>query len=135
MKIKIYSLVVSLVFIPVAVLGQFLGSYLGYFLYFIYDKIMFLNLPVFIYETAPLVISGVVAGGASAFSVSKIYKSYDLIFVTIIPLIIVLIAFLGDLSLLAKEGLGLKSISPILRELATISIYYYFLKNKYFLKQ
>lgn len=135
MKIKIYSLVVSLIFIPVAILGQFLGSYLGYFLYFIYDKIMFLNLPVFMLETAPLIISGIVAGSASAFSVSKIYKSYDLIFVTIIPLIIVLIAFLGDLSLLAKEGLGLKSISPILRELATISIYYYLLKDKYFLKQ
>lgn len=135
MKIKIYSLVVSLIFIPVAILGQFLGSYLGYFLYFIYDKIMFLNLPVFMLETAPLIISGIVAGSASAFSVSKLYKSYDLIFVTIIPLIIVLIAFLGDLSLLAKEGLGLKSISPILRELATISIYYYLLKDKYFLKQ
>ena len=135
MKIKIYSLVVSLIFIPVAILGQFLGSYLGYFLYFIYDKIMFLNLPVFMLETAPLIISGIVAGSASAFSVSKLYKSYDLIFVTIIPLIIVLIAFLGDLSLLTKDGLGFKSISPILRELATISIYYYFLKNKYFLKQ
>ena len=135
MKIKIYSLVVSLVFIPVAVLGQFLGSYLGYFLYFIYDKIMFLNLPVFIYETAPLIISGIVAGSASAFSVSKLYKSYDLIFATIIPLIIVLIALLGNFTFLTKEGLGFKSISPILRELATISIYYYFLKNKFFLRQ
>jgi len=135
MKIKIYSLVVSLIFIPVAILGQFLGSYLGYFLYFIYDKIMFLNLPVFMLETAPLIISGIVAGSASAFSVSKLYKSYDLIFATIIPLIIVLIALLGNFTLLTKEGLGFKSISHILRELATISIYYYFLKNKYFLKQ
>ena len=135
MKIKIYSLVVSLIFIPVAILGQFLGSYLGYFLYFIYDKIMFLNLPVFMLETAPLIISGIVAGSASAFSVSKLYKSYDLIFATIIPLIIVLIALLGNFTLLTKEGLGFKSISPILRELATISIYYYFLKNEFFLRQ
>ncbi len=135
MKIKIYSLVVSLIFIPVAVLGQFLGSYLGYFLYFIYDKIMFLNLPVFMLETAPSVISGVVAGSASAFSVSKIYKNYNLIFAMIAPLAIVLIALIGDVMILSKEGLGFKSISPILRELATIFIYYYFLKDKYFLKQ
>jgi len=29
MKIKAYSLLVSIIFIPVAILGQFLGLYLG----------------------------------------------------------------------------------------------------------
>ena len=57
MKIKVYSLLVSLVFIPVAILGQFLGLYLGKILYFIYDYVMSLRLPNFIADIGPTVVS------------------------------------------------------------------------------
>ena len=54
MKIKVYSLLVSLVFIPVAILGQFLGLYLGKILYFIYERVMSLRLPDFIQNPGPV---------------------------------------------------------------------------------
>jgi len=58
MRFKLISLLVSLVFIPVAVLAQYIGLYLGKILYFIYEKIMFLNMPDFLLIIAPLAISG-----------------------------------------------------------------------------
>ncbi len=72
MKIKVYSLLVSLVFIPVAILGQFLGLYLGKILYFIYDSVMSLRLPDFFADILPAVVSGVIAGYVSALIVTKI---------------------------------------------------------------
>ena len=62
MKVKLISFLISLIFIPVAILGQFLGLYLGKLLYFIYEKVMFLNIPSFISDIAPAVISGAIAG-------------------------------------------------------------------------
>ena len=76
MKTKLYSLLVSIVFIPVTILSQWVGLYLGKILYFIYDKIMSLRLPDFINDTGPTVVSGVIAGCVAAFVVIKIYKNY-----------------------------------------------------------
>jgi len=133
MKIKIYSLLVSIIFIPVAILGQFLGLYLGKILYFIYEKVMFLRMPDFITDTAPAIISGVLAGFVSALVVTKIYKNYNLLFVIILPLVVILFSFIGDISLAVDASWSSESISSLLREVATIGIYYYLLKDKFFL--
>jgi len=134
MKIKVYSLLVSIIFIPVAILGQFLGLYLGKILYFIYEKVMFLRMPDFITDTAPAIISGVLAGFVSAFVVTKIYKNYNLLFVIILPLVVILFSFIGDISLAVDASWSSESISSLLREVATIGIYYYLLKDRFFLK-
>ena len=134
MKIKVYSLLVSLVFIPVAILGQFLGLYLGKILYFIYEKVMSLRMPDFITDTAPAIISGVIAGYVSALVVAKIYKNYNLLFVTILPLAVILFSFIGDISLAVDASWSSESISSLLREVVTIGTYYYFLKDNFFLR-
>ena len=133
MKIKVYSLLVSLVFIPVAILGQFLGLYLGKILYFIYEGVMSLRLPDFIADTGPTVVSGVIAGYVSALIVTKIYKNYNLLFATILPLAVILFSFIGDILLAADANWSIESIGSLLREVATIAAYYYFLKDKVFL--
>ena len=133
MKIKVYSLLVSLVFIPVAILGQFLGLYLGKILYFIYDYVMSLRLPDFIADIGPTVVSGVIAGYVSALIVTKIYKNYNLLFVTILPLAVILFSFIGDILLAADANWSTESIGSLLREVATIAAYYYLLKDKFFL--
>ena len=133
MKIKVYSLLVSLVFIPVAILGQFLGLYLGKILYFIYEGVMSLRLPDFIADTGPTVVSGVIAGYVSALIVTKIYKNYNLLFVTILPLAVILFSFIGDILLAADANWSTESIGSLLREVATIAAYYYLLKDKFFL--
>lgn len=130
MKIKFCSVLVSIIFIPVAVLSQWIGLYIGKVLYFIYDYIMGLRLPDFIIDTGPTIISGLIAGYISAFAVTKIYKDYDIIFVVILPFIIILLAIIGDISLAAEAGWNLKSISIIIREIITIYFYYYLLKER-----
>ena len=129
MKIKVYSLVVSLVFVPVAILGQFLGLYLGKFLYFIYDSVMSLRLPDFFADILPAVVSGVIAGYVSALIVTKIYKNYNFIFVMIIPFAVILFAFIGDILLASDVGWSTESIGVLLREVVTIGAYYYLLKE------
>ena len=122
MKIKFYSVLVSIIFIPVAVLSQWIGLYIGKVLYFIYDYIMGLRLPDFIIDTGPTVISGLIAAYISAVAVKKIYKNYDIIFVTILPSIVILLALVGDISLANEAGWNsvyvagkiIKKIGPIL---------------------
>ena len=133
MKIKIYSILVSIVFIPVVILGQFLGLYLGKIIYFIYVKVMFLNMPDILIDTAPPIISGVIAGYVSALVVAKIYKNYNLLFATMLPFAVILFSFIGDISLAVDANWSTKTIGSLLREVATISIYYLFLKNKFLL--
>ena len=130
MKIKIYSILVSIVFIPVAILGQFLGLYLGKIIYFIYVKVMSLNMPDILIDTAPPIISGVIAGYVSALVVAKIYKNYNLFFATMLPFAVILFSFIGDISLTVEANWSTETIGSLLREVATISIYYLFLKNK-----
>ena len=130
MKIKFYSVLVSIIFIPVSILSQGLGFYIGEVLYYIYDKVMGLSLPDFIINTGPTVISGLIAGYVSALAVTKIYKNYDIIFVVILPSIIILLAIIGDISLAAEAGWNSKSISIIIREIITIYFYYYLLKER-----
>ena len=133
MKIKIYSILVSIVFIPVAILGQFLGLYLGKIIYFIYVKVMFLNMPDILIDTAPAIISGFIAGFVSALIVSKIYKNYNLLFVMMLPFAVILFSFIGDILRAAGANWSIETIGLLLREVATISIYYLFLKNKFLL--
>ena len=130
MKIKFYSVLVSIFFIPVAVLSQWIGLYIGKVLYFIYDKIMGLRLPDFIIDTGPTIVSGLIAGYISALAVTKIYKNYDIIFVTILPFITILLVLIGDISLANEAGWNSKSIGVIIREILTIYFYYYLLKEK-----
>tara|TARA_B100000929_G_C15338791_1_gene363396 strand:- start:254 stop:658 length:405 start_codon:yes stop_codon:yes gene_type:complete len=129
MKIKVYSLLVSLVFIPVAILGQFLGFYLGKFLYFIYDSVMSLRLPDFFADILPAVVSGVIAGYVSALIVTKIYKNYNFLFAIILPFAVILFAFIGDILLANDVGWSTESIGVLLREVVTIGAYYYLLKD------
>ena len=133
MKIKIYSILVSIVFIPVAILGKFLGLYLGKILYFIYEGVMSLRLPDFIADTGPAVVSGVIAGYFSALIVTKIYKNYNLLFATILPFAVILFSFIGDIFLAADANWSTESIGSLLREVVTIAVYYYLLKDKFFL--
>lgn len=130
MKIKFYSFLVSIIFIPVAALSQWMGLYIGKVLYFIYHKVMSLRLPDYLIDTGPTIISGLIAAYVSALVVKKIYKNYDLIFATILPLIFILLAIIGDISLAAEASWNLKSISIIIREIITIYFYYYLLKER-----
>ena len=69
----------------------------------------------------------------SALIVTKIYRNYNLLFATILPLAVILFSFIGDILLAADANWSTESIGSLLREVATIAAYYYFLKDKFFL--
>lgn len=129
MKNKLSSIFVSLVFLPIAVLTQYIGLYFGKILYFIYENIMFLNMPQFLINIAPLVISGFLAGYIAAKAVQLIYKNYNVNFCLIIPAIVIIISLLGTL-LNAESSKDISEIiGTVLREITTFGLYFFTLKN------
>ena len=72
------SLLVSLVFIPLAVLGQVGGNYIGNFIVWFNDYVSWWDFPSFIKIIISSFISGVIAGYFSAFIILKIYKKDQL---------------------------------------------------------
>jgi|SRR6056300_271375 len=130
MKVKFFSILVSIVFIPVAMLGQYLGFYLGKILYFIYERIMFLNMPDFLITMAPVVISGFIAGYVAAKAVQLIYKNYNINFSLIIPGLLILVSLAGTLLNPESSKTTLEIISVVLREIVTLGLFYVTLKSE-----
>lgn len=130
MKVKFFSILVSIVFIPVAMLGQYLGFYLGKILYFIYERIMFLNMPDFLISMAPVVISGFIAGYVAAKTVQFIYKNYSINFCLIIPGLLILASLAGTLLNPESSKTTLEIISVVLREIVTLGLFYVTLKSE-----
>ena len=130
MKVKFLSILVSIVFIPVAMLGQYLGFYLGKILYFIYERIMFLNMPDFLITMAPVVISGFIAGYVAAKAVQIIYKNYNINFCLIIPGLLILASLAGTLLNPESSKTTLEIISVVLREIVTLGLFYVTLKSE-----
>ena len=129
MKNRLFSILVSLVFLPIAVLAQYIGFYFGKILYFIYDNIMFLNMPQFLINIAPLVISGFLAGYVAAKVVQLIYKNYNVNFCLILPAIVIMISLLGTILNPESSKETSEIIGTVLREIVTFGFYLFTLKN------
>jgi len=129
MKNKLLSILVSLVFLPIVVLAQYVGFYFGKILYFIYDNIMFLNMPQFLINIAPLVISGFLAGYVAAKVVQLIYKNYNVNFCLILPAIVIMISLLGTILNPESSKETSEIIGTVLREIVTFGFYLFTLKN------
>ena len=129
MKNKLFSILVSIIFLPVVVLAQYVGFYFGKILYFIYENIMFLNMPKFLIDIAPLVISGFLAGYVAAKAVQLIYKNYNVNFCLILPAILIIISLLGTILNPESSKETSEIIGMVLREIATFGFYLFTLKN------
>ena len=129
MKNKLFSILVSIIFLPVVVLAQYVGFYFGKILYFIYENIMFLNMPKFLIDIAPLVISGFLAGYVAAKAVQLIYKNYNVNFCLILPAILIIISLLGTILNPESSKEITEIIGTVLREIVTFGFYLFTLKN------
>lgn len=129
MKNKLFSILVSIIFLPVVVLAQYVGFYFGKILYFIYENIMFLNMPKFLINIAPLVISGFLAGYVAAKAVQLIYKNYNVNFCLILPAILIIISLLGTILNPESSKETSEIIGTVLREIVTFGFYLFTLKN------
>ena len=131
MKEKFFSVLVSLIFIPVAALSQYAGMLIGELWWYIWKNLPFVFMGEFIGALVIGLISGSIAGYASSFCIQKIYKNFNTNFVLIIPVLLILVASIGDVSVYIRDKesfVGL--LQQLVREISTICIFYYCLKNK-----
>jgi len=131
-KQKIISVLVSLFFLPLVIVGQIVGLILGKLLYFIYQFMMFIPFFTFMTELAPYVISGVAAGYFSAFIIFKIYKDYNVFFTMIIPSFLTVIVFYYAFSQIGLNGWSYKGIQDLVQIIFTTGCFYYFLNERDF---
>ena len=125
----IISLLVSLIFVPVALLGQVGGNIIGGFFVWFNNWIIWWDIPNFIKVVTGTIIAGYVAGYFSAFVIFKIYKKIIVNTATILPAALIIFAVLGDLSFAIQNSLDLNTFGHFIRNGLTIFIYYKMLKD------
>lgn len=125
-KNYIASILVSLLFFPLAFLGQIGGSIAGEFFIWFNNFFSFLNIPKIISVVVIGYVAGYIAGYVSAFIIKKAYKNVNLKFALILPILVITIAMMGDLSYALKNGFDLEYLQHFVRNSLTIFYYYYF---------
>lgn len=126
MKIKIYSVLISLVVIPLFAVGQLIGLFIGNL--FSWFQSVWFGGGIF-YELTPYVISGLIAGAISGFVVIKFYKKYILSFAMIIPSLMILIVLYYVFTQIGMEGWSFVRLKDLAQQIATIGMYYYALNE------
>ncbi len=131
-KEKIYSLLISLVFIPVAVIGQNLGFLIGDLYTYAYNNFFWLNNFAFVINITPFIISGLIAAWLSAYLCKKIFAKFNceinLVYVMIIPVILILLSLFGTFIVHFIKDFS-TFFKLLLRDGFTLIFFYIFLKN------
>ena len=131
MKIKLFSFLASIIFIPVALLGQFFGRYVGIFLAWFNSMFTFFTMPQFFNSITIGFVSGAFAGWLSAKAVMKMNKNFDFRFAVTLPAILIAFALIGGVSgYLNKNGNFNLLLLNVVREISTISLYVITLKDE-----
>ena len=128
MKKIIISLLISLIFLPLAVLGQGIGIFIGPIMASIAETWFVAS---FIVIIIPHLLGGLLGGYISALAVAKIYKSFHLLSAMIIPSLAIILALTGNILVPIIENSNIDFASTISNAVLIIS-YYYFLKEKNF---
>jgi len=138
MKRNFFSLLVSLVFIPVTIIANIAGFYIGKFYYWIVITVMSIPLPQYAVKLGLYLFSGWLAGFLSASSCKKIYKNYNFKYTILIPAIIIsVLCFVYIYYFFLKVGLPSYLFSTstsdtmhlFIKDFITILCFVYYLKN------
>ena len=128
-KNYIASILASVLFFPLAFLGQICGNIFGEFFIWFNNYSSFLNIPKIISVVVIGYVSGYIAGYVSAFIIKKAYRNFNLKFALILPILVIAIAIIGDLSYAFKNGFDLEYLQHFVRNSLTIFYYYYFMNE------
>ncbi|MDC1087794.1 hypothetical protein OAS50_00755 [Litorivicinus sp.] len=116
------SVLWSLTFFPMAVLGQVVGSIFGEILYSVYSA-MALALPEFMFVIAPWIIGGLTGGIAAAWIINKYAQPIGLLAVSLLPCLAMLLASVGNLLGYAEHSDLSLLIGQIGANLATLVMF------------
>ena len=130
-KVKLFSFLASLIFIPVFMLGQLFGGFVGMFLAWFNSFFTGFNMPqLFSYITVGFV-SGAFGGWIAAKAVMKMNKSFDMVNVCAIPVIIMVYSIIMDITDYANDlSTFYQFVQNIVRDGLTLALYITTLKDE-----
>ena len=114
MKTKSISLLVSILYLPLIFIGQFIGNIIGSFLTPIvksFDLLWISWIINFISDILFMLIGGVIGGLICGFIISKIYKSFNFFYVSIFPWLITLLYVIAIFLIAPSYGQEISMIS------------------------
>ena len=131
-KEKSYNLLISLVFIPIAAIGQYLGFLIGDLYVYFQQYIVWFGNFQFVINAKPFIVSGLFAAWLSAYLCKKIFTKFNceinLVYVMIIPVILILLSLSGTFMVHFIKDFS-TFFKLLLRDGFTLIFFYIFLKN------
>jgi hypothetical protein len=97
-KIKLYSFLASIIFIPIAMLGQFFGRFIGMFLAWFNSLFTFFSMPIIFSTITVGFVSGAFGGWIAAKAVMRMNRIFDFKWAIILPSITLVLALIGTLN-------------------------------------
>lgn len=124
------SLLWSLTFPVAALVGQVVGYLLGEVLYFIYNNVMFLNIPQILNQIAPVIIGGLVGGYMAAEVINRYAHPVHLVALLVVPSLILAVASAGTVIGYMEDEVLIDSVGMLISNLAMITIFYRMVRDE-----
>ena len=131
MTIKVKNLLLSLLYIPLVIIGQFIGNILGVFLLSILGKEYWFSFILnYLSEIAFMLIGGIIGGIFAGYTIIKFFKSIEFQYIIIIPwfVSIIYIAFIFFIAPKYIE-LDIVALGDAAAVLLSILFFHYYLKR------
>ena len=135
MKTKIINLLVSILYVPLLFVGQLIGNIIGTFLTPIilnFDLLWISYIFNLLSEILFMLIGGVIGGYVCGYLISKIYKNYNLFYISIFPCFVTLLYLIFIFIIAPADGVEIDIISFGDAGACILSLifFYFFLKEK-----
>tara|TARA_B110001454_G_C12599384_1_gene383788 strand:- start:48 stop:461 length:414 start_codon:yes stop_codon:yes gene_type:complete len=135
MKTKFINLLVSILYVPLLFVGQLIGNIIGTFLTPIilnFDLLWISYIFNLLSEILFMLIGGVIGGYVCSYLISKIYKNYNLFYISIFPCFVTLLYLIFIFIIAPADGVEIDIISFGDAGACILSLifFYFFLKEK-----
>jgi len=135
MKTKSINLLVSILYVPLLFVGQLIGNIIGTFLTPIilnFDLLWISYIFNLLSEILFMLIGGVIGGYVCGYLISKIYKNYNLFYISIFPCFVTLLYLIFIFIIAPADGVEIDIISFGDAGACILSLifFYFFLKEK-----
>jgi hypothetical protein len=114
MKILFINILVSILYVPLLFIGQFIGNILGTLLSLIilnFDLLWFSYFADLLSKILFMLIGGVIGGFICGYIISKIYKNYNLFYISIFPFLITLLYLIFIFIIVPLDGVEINITS------------------------
>ena len=135
MKTKFINLLVSILYVPLLFVGQLIGNIIGTFLTPIilnFDLLWISYIFNLLSEILFMLIGGIIGGYVCGYLISKIYKNYNLFYISIFPCFVTLLYLIFIFIIGPAYGVEINIISfgDAGACILTLIFFYFFLKEK-----